>query len=389
MPEVYILDGARTAVGKSFRGSLTTVRSDDLGGHVIAEVLARNPAVQPEDVTDLYWGCSLPDHSQGYNVARQVGLLSGLPDTVPALTLSRSCGSAFSAIRMAAHAIAAGDGDIYLAGGADSFTMCLGKGFSAADYNPRFVDETGPDFITHAYMDVFDTAENVADVYGVGRREMDEYAVVSHERAVKAAKNGYFDAEIVPFRRSDGVVVAADDSPRADTSVEHLAALRPVSPDRGGRVTAGNTCVAGDGAAVVLLASEQWVRSAGARPTAKIVASSVAGLSPELMGMGPVPATRALLERNGLSVNDIDLFEVHENFSAQVLPVCRELGIDMDTQLNPFGGSIAIGHPPGMTGARLVSTLVQGLEVRDQSLGIATACVAGGQGISILVERVA
>ena len=388
MPDVLIVDGARTAVGRAFRGSFTDTRSDDLGGHVIAQVLARNPSVPPEAITDLYWGCSLPDHTQGYNVARQVGLLAGLPDSVPALTLSRSCGSAFSAIRMAAHAIAAGDGDIYLAGGADNFTMCLGKGFSADDHNPRFVDERRHDFINHAYIDVFDTAENVAEAYSVGRQEMDELAVLSHNRAVTAAEDGFFKAEIVPFRRPDGVVVASDDSPRADTSVEQLSNLRPVAPQLGGRVTAGNTCVAGDGAAVLLLASETWARAANVPPKARIVGSSVAGLAPEMMGMGPVPATRALLKRHGLSVADIDLFEVHENFSAQVLPVCRELGIDIDAQLNPFGGSIAIGHPPGMTGARLVGTLVHGLEARDQALGIATACIAGGQGISILVERV-
>lgn len=275
MPDVLIVDGARTAVGKSFRGSFTEVRSDDLGGHVIAEVLARNPSVRPEAITDLYWGCSLPDHTQGSNVARQVGMLAGLPVSVPALTLSRSCGSAFSAIRMAAHAIAAGDGDIYLAGGADSITMCLGKGFSAEDHNLRFVDETRPDFINHAYMDVFDTAEIVADSYSVGRRDMDEFAVVSHMRAVQAGEDGFFDGEIVPFRRPDGVVVAADDSPRADTSVQQLSALRVVAPHRGDRVTAGNTCVAGDGAAVLVLASERWVRTAGVcqRPESSVPAS--------------------------------------------------------------------------------------------------------------------
>lgn len=389
MTDVVILDAARTAVGKSFRGSFTTTRSDDLGGHVIAELLARNPHLEPAQISDLYWGCSLPDHSQGYNVARQVGLLSGLPDTVPALTLSRSCGSAFSAIRMATHAIAAGDGNVYLAGGADNFSMCLGKGFSSADHNPRFVDEDRPDFVNHAYIEVFDTAEIVADAYEVARREMDEFAVLSHQRAVRAAKDGFFDEEIVPFSLPDGSVVAADDSPRADTSLDQLAALRPISPERGGRVTAGNTCVAGDGAAALLLASADWARSAGARPMARILGSSVTGLAPEIMGMGPVAATRALLDRHGLTVADIDVFEVHENFSAQVLPVCAELGIDIDTQLNPFGGAIAIGHPPGMTGARLVGTLVHGLAVRDQQLGVATTCIAGGQGMAVLVERLA
>lgn len=389
MSNVVVLDAVRTAVGKSFRGSFAGTRSDDLGGHVIAELLARNPYLEPTRISDVYWGCSLPDHSQGYNVARQVALLSGLPDTVPALTLSRSCGSAFSAIRMAAHAIAAGDGDVYLAGGADNFSMCLGKGFSPADHNPRFVEESRPDFVNHAYMDVFDTAEIVADAYNMSRREMDEFAVLSHQRAVRAAKDGFFDAEIAPYSLPDGTVVVADDSPRADTSLDQLAALRPISPELGGRVTAGNTCVAGDGAAALLLASADWARSVGARPTARILGSSVTGLAPEVMGMGPVEATRALLDRHRLTVGDIDVFEVHENFSAQVLPVCDELGIDVDTQLNPFGGAIAIGHPPGMTGARLVGTLVHGLAVRDQRYGIATTCVAGGQGMAVLVERVA
>jgi acetyl-CoA C-acetyltransferase len=389
MAEVYILDAARSAVGKSFKGSFTSTRSDDLSATVVAEILGRSPHLDPADVTDLYWGCSLPNHSQAYNFARQVGLLSGLPSTVPALTLSRSCGSAFSAIRMAAHAIAAGDGEVYIAGGADSFTMCLGKAFSAEDHNPRFVDPSRADFVNYAYMEVFDTAEIVAEAKGVGRVDMDEFAVLSHQRAVAAAKEGYFDAEIVPVRRADGVVVAADDSPRADTSLEQLGRLRAISPDRGGRVTAGNTCVAGDGAAALLLSSKESADRSGAVPKARILGSSVAGLAPEMMGMGPVPATEKLLARHGLTTNDIDIFEVHENFSAQVLPVCAELGIDIDRQLNPFGGAIAIGHPPGMTGARLVQTLVHGLEVRDQHLGLATACVAGGQGLSILVERTA
>ncbi|MEU6419612.1 thiolase family protein [Streptomyces spiralis] len=387
MPDVVVLDAVRTAIGKSFRGSFVGTRSDDLGGHVIDTLLRRNPYLDPAVVTDLYWGCSLPDHSQGYNVARQVGLLAGLPETVPALTLSRSCGSAFSAIRMAAHAIAAGDGAVYLAGGGDSFTMCLGKGFSQADHNPRFVDEGRPDFINHAYMEVFDTAEIVADVHGITRREMDEFAVLSQARTAKAIADGYHAAEIVAYQLPDGTVVDADDSPRPDTTVERLAELRAISPERGGRVTAGNTCVAGDAAAAMVLASAEWASSVGATPQARILGSAVAALAPEVMGLGSIPAVRSLLDRHGLRVSDIDLFEVHENFSAQVIPTCRELGIDVDTQLNPHGGAIALGHPPGMSGCRLVSTVVHGLRARNQHLGVAATCVAGGQGMAVLIER--
>jgi acetyl-CoA C-acetyltransferase len=385
--EVVVLDAARTAIGKSFRGGLADVRADDLGSTVIAALLARNDYLQPGDVSELYWGCSLPDHSQGYNTARQVGLLGGLPVTVPAITLSRSCGSALSALRMAAHAIAVGDGEVYVAGGGDSFSLCLGKGFSPADHHPRFTDTRRPDFINFAYMEVFDTAEIVAARYGVTRTEMDEFALLSHSRASRAAAAGYFDSEIVPFELPNGTIFAYDDSPRTDSSFDSLAALRSIAPALGGRVTAGNTCVAGDGAGALILASAEWARMAGAEPLARIAGSSVAGLEPEMMGLGSVPATRALLDRAGMTIRDVDIVEVHENFAAQVIPVCAELHIDPDGQLNPYGGAIAIGHPPGMTGARLVMTLINGLAHRDQQIGLATTCVAGGQGLALMLER--
>lgn len=388
MAEAVIVAAARTPIGKVGRGSLAAERSDDLGGFAVDRALDQVPALDPAAVSDLYWGCALTYHSQGYNIARQVGLLSRLPDSVPATTMTRACASSLTALRAAVHAIGADDGDAYVVGGSDSYSMVMGRGFDEADHNPRFTDPSVPSFAGHAYMDVFDTAEIVASRWNVSRESMDALALSSHRRAVAARDDGFYAREISPYTRGDGTVVADDDCPRPDTSLERLAALRPVLADRpGARVTAGNTTVAGDGAAALVVTSAALASSLGLTPLARVVGTAVSGLAPEVMGMGPVDATRRVLGRAGVSIGDVDVVECHENFAAQVIPVCRELGIDMERQLNPFGSSLALGHPSGMTGVRLVVTLLNALRTTDTTLGLATTCAAGGQGLSVLVER--
>jgi acetyl-CoA C-acetyltransferase len=387
MAEAVIVAAARTSIGKVGRGSLADVRSDDLGGFAVAEALAQVPALDPRDVADLYWGCALTYHSQGYNIGRQVGLLSGLPDTVPATTMTRACASSLTALRAAVHGVWADDGDAYVVGGSDSYSMVMGRGFGPDDHNPRFADPARSDFAGHAYVDVFDTAEIVAERWDVSRREMDELALLSHRRAVAAQKDGFYAREISPYPRADGTVVADDDCPRPDTSLERLAELRPVVPGAGSRVTAGNTTVAGDGAAAAVVMSAARAAELGVEPLARVASTAVSGLAPEVMGMGPVEATRRALDRAGLTIGNLDVVECHENFAAQVIPVCRELGVDVERQLNPFGGSLALGHPSGMTGVRLVVTLLNGLRQLDATLGAATTCAAGGQGLTVILER--
>lgn len=387
MAEAVIVAAARTPIGKVGRGSLADARSDDLGGFAVDRALDQVPALDPASVADLYWGCALTYHSQGYNIARQVGLLSRLPDSVPATTMTRACASSLTALRAAAHAIGADDGTAYVVGGSDSYSMVMGRGFDESDHNPRFGDPRHPGFAGHAYIDVFDTAEIVADRWGVTREEMDELALTSHRRAVAARDAGFYAREISPYPKADGTVVADDDCPRPDTSPERLAALRPVLSHPGARVTAGNTTVAGDGAAALVVMAADRAAALGIPPLARIVSTAVSGLAPEVMGMGPVEASHRALARAGLGVGDVDVVECHENFAAQVIPVCRELGVDMDAQLNPFGSSLALGHPSGMTGVRLVVTLLNALRATDGSVGLATTCAAGGQGLSVVVER--
>ena len=388
MAEAVIVAAARTPIGKVGRGSLADVRSDDLGGFAVDRALDQVPGLDPAEVADLYWGCALTYHSQGYNIARQVGLLSRLPDSVPGTTMTRACASSLTALRAAVHAVAADDGDAYVVGGSDSYSMVMGRGFDADDHNPRFTDPTRPDYAGPAYVDVFATAEIVADRYGVTRSEMDAFALASHRRAIAARADGFWDHEISPYATADGTVVTDDDCPRATTALDALAALKPVLDGDGrGRVTAGNTTVAGDGAAALVVMSAGRAAALGITPLARVTATAVSGLAPEVMGMGPVEATRRALAKAGLAIGDVDVVECHENFAAQVIPVCRELGIDMERQLNPFGSSLALGHPSGMTGARIVVTLLNALRSRDATVGLATTCAAGGQGLTLVLER--
>jgi acetyl-CoA C-acetyltransferase len=386
--DAVVVQYTRSPFGRAEKGALLHERSDDLGGAVVGELLSRLPQLDPREIVDLYWGCSLPHRSQGYNIARQVGLLGGLPATVPGVTLSRSCGSAMSGIRAAVHALQAGDGDVYVAGGSDSLSTCLGWTTSESDENPRFLDPDRSDYSGAAYVSVFDTGENVADQYGVTRDEMDAYTVRSQQLASNARDSGYLGAEITKVETSFGGLIGQDDCLRPGTTTEVLAGLRPIVAELGGRITAGNTCVAADGAAAVVLMSAKRARELEVTPLARVVASAVSGCEPELMGIGPVEATRSALKKAGLTINDLDAIECHENFAAQVLAVAGVLGIDIDRQLNLFGGALAIGHPPGATGARLVGTLTHALAETDGSLGLATTCVAGGMGVAMVLERV-
>jgi acetyl-CoA C-acetyltransferase len=308
-----------------------------------------------------------------------------MPDTVPATTVNRFCASSLQTIRMAFHAIRQGEGDTYIAAGVESTTRASGKGIDSEDLNPRFTDPDRDDFINHVYIPMGNTAENVAERHGIGRERQDEFAKRSQDRAVEAQKNGFFANEITPIAVPDGRTIADDDGPRPNTTMEKLAELAPVfKPD--GTVTAGNACPLNDGAAAVLVMSASRADEVGLRPLARIVASSVAGLAPEYMGMGPVYAVRKVLDQAGMSLGDVDVVEMNEAFAAQVLASVDELGIDMD-KLNPHGGAIALGHPFGMTGARIMGTLLNDLRTLDATYGLETMCVGGGQGMAMIVER--
>ena len=386
MSEAVIVATARTPIGRAFKGSLKDVRADDTGGFIVQKLMEKVPAVDPGSVEDVIWGAAQHVGEQGMNMARQVGLLGGLPDTVPATSVNRFCSSSLQSIRMAFHAIKAGEGDTYVCGGMEWVSRTSGKGFDAADLNPRFMDESRDDFINHIYIAMGMTAENVAEKYNVSRERMDEYAALSQNRAVEAQKNGFFDREISPVELPDGTIVDKDDGPRPGTTVEKLAELKPAFKDDG-KVTAGNACPLNDGAAAVLVMDEDKARSLGIEPLARIKASAVSGLAPEIMGVGPIEACRKVLAKAGMKISDIDIVELNEAFAAQVLPVCDEVGISIEDQLNPNGGAIALGHPFGMTGARIMTTLINDLQTFDKTYGLETMCVGGGQGMAMIIER--
>ena len=385
MPEAVIVATARSPIGRAYKGSLIDVRADDLAGFAIDSLMSKVPEVDRASVSDVMVGCALTHHEQGFNVARPASLLGGMPESVPATTVNRFCASSLQTIRMAFHAIERGEGDTYVAGGVDSVTRTYGKGFDSDDLNPRFTDESRDDFIDQVYIPMGNTAENVAERYGITRERMDEFAKRSQDRAVEAQKNGFFDREITPIEVPDGRTIAADDGPRPNTTIEKLAELPPVfKPD--GTVTAGNSCPLNDGSAAVLVMSADKASELGLQPMARIIASSVVGLEPEYMGMGPVGAVKAVLAQAGMELEDIDVVEINEAFAAQVLASVDELGIDMD-KLNPHGGAIALGHPFGMTGARIMGTLINDLRTLDKTIGLETMCVGGGQGMAMIVER--
>jgi acetyl-CoA C-acetyltransferase len=391
MPDAVIIDAIRTPIGRAIKGSLRDVRADDLAAVPLRALVERNPGVDFSQTTDVLMGCGFPDGEQGYNVGRNALLLSGIDHHVPAVTVSRFCASSLQTIRMAFHAIKAGEGDQYVAAGVE----CVSRGAAMTFplMNPRIDGSNGTGYNVYISMGI--TAENVAERCKVSRESQDEWAALSQQRAVAARDSGHFDREIVGVEIPEthdagGDVVAAhtvtrDDGPRPGTTVEKLAQLKPVFKP-GGSVTAGNACPLNDGAAAVLVMSEERARGLGLVPRARIIASSVAAIRPEIMGLGPIPAIRAVLEAAGMRIQDMDAVEMNEAFAAQVVPCRDELGIDPD-KLNANGGAIALGHPFGMTGARIMTTLLNNLDAVDGTLGLESMCVAGGMGQAMIVER--
>jgi acetyl-CoA C-acetyltransferase len=386
MSEAVIVATARSPIGRAYKGSLVDVRADNLAGFAINAVMEKVPEVDRESVVDVMVGCGLTHHEQGFNLARPASLLAGMPESVPATTVNRFCASSLQTIRMAFHAIKTGEGDTYVAAGTESVSRTYGKAFDSEDLNPRFTESGRDDFIDNVYIPMGNTAENVARKYGITRERMDEFAKRSQDLAVESQKNGFFDREISPIEVPDGRTIAIDDGPRPNTTLERLAELPPAFvPD--GSVTAGNSCPLNDGSAAVLVMSEQRAAELRLQPLVRIVASSVVALEPEYMGMGPVGAIRAVLDKAEMELGDIDVVEINEAFAAQVLASADQLGLDME-RLNPHGGAIALGHPFGMTGARIMGTLINDLVTLDKTIGIESMCVGGGQGMAIIVERV-
>ena len=384
MPEAVIVAASRTPIGRAAKGSLADVRPDDLLAFAIDDVLKKAPEVPREDVVDVMVGCGFPQERQGMNLARRAALLAGLPKRVPGTTVNRFCASSLQTARMAFHAIKAGEGDVYVAAGVESISQVDGYPKDSEELHPNLVGEGA---IANVYIPMGLTAEYVAERYDVSRDDMDRFAQRSQERAVAAQASGFFGRELTPYTKEDGTVVSADDGPRASSTFEKLQELQPAfKPD--GKVTAGNACPLNDGAAALVIMSEERAQELGVQPRARIVATAVTGLDPEIMGVGPIDAVRQALDRAGMTIDDIDVMELNEAFAAQVIPVCRELGVDpFGEKLNPHGGAIALGHPYGMTGARIMCTLLNDLDTVDGTIGLETMCVGGGQGMAMLVER--
>jgi acetyl-CoA C-acetyltransferase len=404
MPEAVIVATARSPIGRAFKGSLKELRPDDLTARIVRAALDKVPQLDPADIDDLLLGCGLPGGEQGYNMARVVAVLLGY-DNVPGATVTRYCSSSLQTTRMAFHAIKSGEADVIVSAGvemvsrfakgssdglpdtmnpqfagAQARTAKRGEGGAEAWHDPR---EDGE--IPDVYIAMGQTAENVAEMRGISRADQDEFGVRSQNLAEEAINNGFFAREITPVELPDGTTVSKDDGPRAGTSLEKVSQLAPVfRPD--GTVTAGNCCPLNDGAAAVVVMSDTKAAELGLTPLARIVSSGVSALSPEIMGLGPVEASQRALKLAGLTIDDIDLVEINEAFAAQVIPSYRQLGIDID-KLNVHGGAIAVGHPFGMTGARITGTLLNGLQTRDKTLGLETMCVGGGQGMAMVFER--
>ena len=405
MTEAVIVATSRTPIGRAFKGSLKDIRPDDLSAQVVTSLLAQVPGLDPGLVEDLYWGCAEPSGRHGANMARVIAVLAGL-DHVPASTVNRFCASSTQTMRMAFHAIKAGEGEVFISGGVEcvsQYTNFAGAGGAAEDVmNPAFADAqarsaemartnerwTDPREDGHlpdVYLSMGQTAENVATSREISRQRQDEWGVTSQNRAEQAIKDGFFAREITPVTLADGTVVSTDDGPRAGVTLEAVQGLNPVFRE-GGTVTAGNCCPLNDGASGVVIMSDTKAAELGITPLARIVSTGVSALSPEIMGLGPVEASRQALARAGMSIGDMDLYEINEAFAAQVLPSADDLGMDFD-RLNVHGGAIALGHPFGSTGTRIMTTLLNGLRARDGQFGLETMCVGGGQGMAIIVER--
>ncbi|ESQ00174.1 acetyl-CoA C-acetyltransferase [Streptomyces sp. CHA1] len=404
MPEAVIVSAARSPIGRAFKGSLKDVRPDDLTAHIIGTALAKVPELNPRDIDDLMLGCGLPGGEQGNNLGRVIAVQMGM-DHLPGCTVTRYCSSSLQTSRMALHAIKAGEGDVFISAGVETVSR-FAKGnsdslpdtrnpvFAEAEARTAAVAEQGADSwhdpredgkLPDAYIAMGQTAENLARLKGVTREEMDEFGVRSQNLAEEAIKKGFWEREITPVTTPDGTVVSQDDGPRAGVTLEGVQGLKPVfRPD--GRVTAGNCCPLNDGAAALVIMSDTKARELGLTPLARIVSTGVSGLSPEIMGYGPVEASNQALRRAGLTIDDIDLAEINEAFAAQVIPSYRDLGLPLE-KVNVNGGAIAVGHPFGMTGARITTTLINSLQFHDKQFGLETMCVGGGQGMAMVVER--
>ncbi len=385
MPEAVIVATGRSAIGRAHKGSLADVRPEDLLGVVMKAVVDKS-GIDPATIEDVIAGSV---GGAQINIARSAALLAGIPESVPATTVNRYCSSSLQATRMAFHAIKAGEGDTYLVAGSERTSRLESeRGTTFGDgrpigFNPA-LQENWELFISMGM-----TAENVADQFDISRERMDRFAQQSQERAVAAQESGAFDREIVPFTKEDGTVVSKDDGPRASSTYEKLAELKPVFKPEGGRVTAGNACPLNDGAAALLVMSEERARAEGLKPLARIIATGVSGLDPRIMGVGPIEAVKKALALANMKIDDVDVVELNEAFAAQVLAVCDEIGVDPFTdKLNPHGGAIALGHPFGQTGARIMTTLLNDLATLDRTIGVETMCVGGGQGLAMIVERV-
>jgi acetyl-CoA C-acetyltransferase len=403
MPEAVIVATARSPIGRAFKGSMTTIRPDDLTAKIVSTALAKVPQLDPGELSDLMLGCGLPGGEQGFNMARVVAVMLGY-DKLPGTTVTRYCSSSLQTTRMAFHAIKAGEGDAFISAGVECVSRFINGSSDIPDArNPVFADAlarsqgraaggagtwrdpredgTVPDI----YIEMGQTAENVAQLRGITRQQQDEFGVRSQNLAEKALANGFWQREITPVTMPDGTVVSADDGPRPGTTLEKVAALKPVfRPD--GTVTAGNCCPLNDGAAAVIVMSDRRAAELGITPLARIVSTGVSALSPEIMGLGPIEASKQALARAGMTIDDIDLVEINEAFAAQVIPAYTELGID-EGKLNVNGGAIAVGHPFGMTGARITTTLLNSLQFHDKTFGLETMCVGGGQGMAMIFER--
>ena len=404
MPEAVIVATARSPIGRAFKGSLKDLRPDDLTTQIVGSALAKVPELDPKSIDDLMLGCGLPGGDQGFNMARVIAVQLGL-DTVPGTTVTRYCSSSLQTTRMAYHAIKAGEGDVFVSAGVETVSRFVnGSSDNPQNENPLFADakartekrkEGGQGTWTDprengglpdAYIEMGQTAENVAEITGISRQRQDEFAVRSQNLAEKSIDNGFWEREITPVTLPDGTVVSTDDGIRRGTTYEKVSQLKPVfRPD--GSVTAGNACPLNDGASALVIMSDTKAKQLGITPLARIVSTGVTGLSPEVMGLGPVEASKQALARANMAVGDIDLAEINEAFAAQVLPSADQLGIDVDSQLNVNGGAIAVGHPFGSTGARITGTLLNGLQFHDKTFGLETMCVGGGQGMAAVFER--
>ena len=386
MPEAVIVDAARTPIGRAFKGSLAQLRPEETTAYVVDRLLERNPDLSPDLIEDVYCGCGMPQGLQGFNIARIVSLLSEqLPQTVTGTTISRYCASSLDAIRHAANAVKAGEGDAYIAAGVEFVSRFneASEPVRVDDRNPNLIGENGQ---PNAYIDMGLTAVNVAKHYEVSRADMDKYAQRSQELAVASQESGFFDREIVPVTDQDGNEVAKDDGPRASSTLEKLSQLDEAF-EGGGGVTAGNSCPLNDGSAAVIVMSDTKAKELGLQPKARLVTAATWGNEPEYMGVAPIGAIGKVLDRAGMKIDDVDVVELNEAFAAQVIPIMAECDIPLE-KMNTHGGAIALGHPFGMTGARIMTTLLNVMETDDHAVGLETMCVAGGQGEAMIVERV-